>query len=276
MLKQVEVFDLHKITVPTYVDDEGRIDLMLENLDIVGNILLTGPTGCGKSHSVLWLAYDVTGAMVVMYQCTEDTMTYHLTGNPDNKGVFQYGPIPVAIHLARENKDREVYLNINEWNMAPPATMSVLNQVTGIEKSIYINHQYWYRPENLKVILTENPWDDPGYAGAVQQNKATRDRFWFIECDYLKEYSEMKMLMEYNPSRSICGKWAAFARRTRDAYKAGEMTEVLTPRKSIICVQKCLRKEEARVYDEARVQFELDNRPVLDKCWGGYNLPRSP
>jgi MoxR-like ATPase len=238
-----------------------------------GNLAAKGPKGAGKDHLAQQLSED-NKALFLTMTCTPDMSVWDYLGAPkevNEKLTFLYGFLPSLCIWAHKNPERAVIGVIDELNMGPPGAHSPLNSFTDSKRAVTIpfTGDVVTRPENAKLIVTFNPWDQSGYAGTQQLNIALLDRFDAIDIDYLGEFEETKLLVNYNKDLSTCSKWAAFAAKTRMAYKNGELPNVVTTRQLINWVQYAKRQKESYVLELALAQFPDDYHKSVKSFFGG-------
>jgi MoxR-like ATPase len=238
-----------------------------------GNLAAKGPKGCGKDHLAQQLGEDNKALMLKM-TCTPDMSVWDYLGAPKevNKELkFLYGILPSLGIWAHKFPDRTIIGVIDELNMGPPAAHSPLNSFTDSTRAITIpfTGDVITRPENAKLIVTFNPWDQSGYAGTQQTNIALLDRFDCIDVDYLTEFGETKLLTNYNSNLATCQKWAAFAAKTRISYKNGDLPNIITTRQLISWVQYAKKQKEQYTLDLALSQFPTDYQSKVKALFGG-------
>lgn len=151
------------------------------------NLWLSGPTGCGKTAMIRWLAstvkaslYEVTGSARLEFP---DLVGQWVMSGPDGM-TWSDGPLTRAM---REG----AWLLINEADICEPGMLAGLNTVLdGGALTIPEHGSEVVRPaDGFLVIVTANTnggGDDTGlYMSTVRQNLALMDRFTVINADYL-------------------------------------------------------------------------------------------
>ena len=287
MDNQQELFQVHSYDPKSfrasheYIDEMGLLQVLSiclngapdEGVQGNGNVALSGPKGCGKDHLAMESAI-IDEAAMFKTQAFQNMNEMDLLGYPQTFGQevrFVHGILPAACMHGQNNPDTQVYIVIDEVNLASSGVLAVMNPMTDATRSISIpfTGETVKRPENVKIILTMNPWEQAGYAGTNQLNIAMLDRFNIIEVDYLGTRSETKLLMTYNEDYEVCAKWAQFAEKSRSAYKNSEVTNVITTRNLIDYVQYVKVLTERQVIQLALNQFLTDERVRVEKWWGG-------
>jgi len=261
-----------------YIDEHNLLRVLdvclfgAEGVQGNGNVALSGPKGCGKDHLAMQEAINHK-AVVFKTQAFQNMNEMDLLGYPQTFGdqvKFVYGILPAACKYGIQKPKVTVIIVIDEINLATSGVLAVMNPLTDATRAISIpfTGETIPRPENVKLILTMNPWDQAGYAGTNQLNIAMLDRFNIIEVDYLSTREETKLLQTYNDNYEHCRKWAEFASKTRRAYVNAEVTNAITTRNLIDYVQYVKVLPERQVLGLALAQFITDEREKVLKFWG--------
>jgi len=283
--KQEELFQVHAYDPKSFKAAHEYIDEhnLLRVLDVVlfgaegvrpnGNAALSGPKGCGKDHLAMQSAINHS-AVVFKSQAFQNMNEMDLLGYPQTFGDqvrFVHGILPAACKYGAANPKKIVFIVIDEINLASSGVLAVMNPLTDATRAISIpfTGETVLRPDNVKLILTMNPWDQAGYTGTNQLNIAMLDRFNILEVDYLSVREETKLLQNYNEKYEDCRKWAEFAAKSRRAYVNAEVTNAITTRNLIDYVQYVKVLPEKQVVQLALNQFITDEREKVAKWWGG-------
>ena len=178
-----------------FVESSQEIAKVVYGIRNKKNILLNGPTGCGKSFLVEELA-RVEGKKLWTVNCDVELDKTELVGHYEaiaNEGLSVTEWIKGIITLAMENGD---WLVLDEVNMARPEVLSVLHQVLDHRKTLTVKEHGCeeIKPhEDFRVFATMNP----DYAGTAELNAAFRRRFEVIlDMDYLTPARERKLIMD--------------------------------------------------------------------------------
>jgi len=194
----------HKTTPkidPEYVFRSELLALLVaahENKD--DRLLLTGPTGSGKSTCVIQAAARLN---VPFYRVNLDNEVtkadfvgqYTLKGD---ETIYQYGVLPLAMRSG-------AWLLIDEWDMGNPGVTAVLQAVLeGNPLQIADTGEIVYPEEGFRIFATGNTigqGDETGlYSGTQVQNFAQLDRFTMAEyVDYPTATVETQII------KSQCG-----------------------------------------------------------------------
>lgn len=191
---------------PTYIEQKNErstlamaVEASLDpEEDDVWNVLLTGPTGSGKTH----LVYEVCHALgrpVITIQGADGLPPEHLIGyrgirSDGHGGTETYwvdGLIPRAMRMG-------AVLYIDEPNALPDGIRFYVFSAMDHRRQITL-------AENDGEVVTAAPGflvvgamnEGAGYGGTTVLNHAFRDRFDLcVDLDYLDERSERKLLAE--------------------------------------------------------------------------------
>ncbi|MFN7341544.1 MAG: AAA family ATPase [Opitutia bacterium] len=148
------------------------------------NLWLSGPTGCGKTHSVLEVL-KANGTDYIRFQGGRDVTRETLVGYPgltNGSSSFFYGPLSTAIRkgipfiLDEVDKLRDEVLS--ELAAVLEGNDLVLSDNGGERLTL---------PKGFCVIATANTvgrGEGTMYSGTGTVNEAIRDRFIFLQVDY--------------------------------------------------------------------------------------------
>lgn len=166
-------------------------------------LLLKGPTGCGKSQFVEYMAEKLQRPLVSV-ACNEDTNAADLLGRFLLKGgetVWQDGPVVRAL---REN----AILYLDEIAEAREDVLVALHPLTDHRRSVFVDkiHETVSASAQFMVVASYNP----GYQQGLKELKpSTRQRFVALSMTYLpvdKEAEVLRRLSEIDEklAKSLC------------------------------------------------------------------------
>lgn len=153
-------------------------------------LLIKGPTGCGKSHLVAYMAQKLRVPMVSV-ACNEDTSSADLLGRFLIKGaetVWQDGPVTRAV---REG----AILYLDEIAEARQDVVVALHPLTDHRRELYLDriNEMVVAPKSFMCVASFNP----GYQQSFKELKpSTRQRFVNLVMDYLDFENEVQVLMK--------------------------------------------------------------------------------
>jgi nitric oxide reductase NorQ protein len=151
-------------------------------------VLLKGPTGCGKTRFVRYMA-ERLGRPLVTVACQEDLAAADLTGRFLLEGgstVWRDGPLTRAV---REG----AICYLDEVVEARSDVMTVLHPLTDDRRALPLDRlgEELVAPENFLVVISYNP----GYQALSKELKeSTRQRFVSLSFDYPPEEVEAEIV----------------------------------------------------------------------------------
>lgn len=205
------------------------------------NVLMVGPTGCGKTTLIRELAsilnqpfkkYNLNGQVKVAHFLGEKTLEIAESGQT-SVVVWMDGVLPQAMR-------RGWWLLLDEMDMCPPQILSALQGVLEEDKILVImdNQGEVVKPDpNFRIFATANTLgkgDDSGlYAGTNILNEAYLDRFQtIIECDYLDHEAEIDVLVaKTGIDKTQASKMVDVAGKVRLGFKKDECYSTFSTRK---------------------------------------------
>lgn len=191
-------------------------------------LFIWGPSGSGKSSLVgevcgrlNWPLVEVTchqrlepADLIGMYKLMSEA-----PGQPPVM-TFAYGPLALAMQYG-------FVLLINEWDYGDPGSLGVLNEVLqGKPLMIVETGEVIYPHPMFRIVATGNSCgngDESGlFAGILQQNAATMDRFRFSEIGYMPEDDEMDLVCNLFPKipKPLVKRYVKAANAVRERYLA--------------------------------------------------------
>lgn len=153
-------------------------------------LLLKGPTGCGKSQLVGFMA-EKLNVPLVKVACNEDTSSADLLGRFLLKGsemIWQDGPVTRAVR-------KGAILYLDELAEAREDVVVALHPLTDHRREIYLDrtNEVIQAPHCFMCVASFNP----GYQKGFKELKpSTRQRFINLVMNYLDRESEVKLLAE--------------------------------------------------------------------------------
>lgn len=193
------------------------------------NLLLTGPTGAGKTSLVEQLAARI-GWSVFRQQCTGSLefqeMIGRITLKADGSTGWQDGPILMAMRAGG-------ILLLDEVNFLHPDTVAGLNGILdGAPYLIPETGERVFAHPDFRVAGTGNGINgvkSSNYRGTKRQNDSLLDRFTLgIEVDYMTEKEEATLLAQAAPrlDPKIIEIMLALAKSVRKSYDEGDSISV--------------------------------------------------
>lgn len=153
-------------------------------------LLLKGPTGCGKSQLVSYMANKLELPLVKV-ACNEDTSSADLLGRFLLKGsemIWQDGPVTRAVRQG-------ALLYLDELAEAREDVIVALHPLTDHRRELYLDrvNEVVSASDSFMCVASFNP----GYQKGFKELKpSTRQRFINLMMTYLDRDTEVKLLCE--------------------------------------------------------------------------------
>ncbi len=163
---------------PFYLPSANEIDLFEAAYGAKLPVMLKGPTGCGKTRFVQYMAYRL-GRPLVTVACHEDLFASDLVGRyilQNDETVWRDGPLAAAVRMG-------AICYFDEIVEARKDTTVVIHPLTDDRRTLYLERKGEVinaHPDFLLVISY-----NPGYQSVLKDIKqSTRQRFVALEFDY--------------------------------------------------------------------------------------------
>lgn len=173
---------------PFYLPSGKEVDLCTHAHRSQLPLLLKGPTGCGKTRFVEYMA-DQLGRELITVACNEDTSATDLLGRHLLKGgdtVWVDGPVTRAV---REG----AILYLDEIAEARADAIVVIHSLTDHRRELFLDRtgECLKAKDDFMLIVSYNP----GYQRSLRELKpSTRQRFIGISFDYPEEADEVTIV----------------------------------------------------------------------------------
>lgn len=151
-------------------------------------VLLKGPTGCGKSRFVRYMA-EKLGRPLVTVACQEDLAAADLTGRfllEGGQTVWRDGPLTRSV---REG----AICYLDEVVEARADVMTVIHPLTDDRRVLPLDRlgEELHAPDSFLIVISYNP----GYQSVTKELKeSTRQRFVSLSFDYPKAEVEAEIV----------------------------------------------------------------------------------
>lgn len=164
--------------IPFYKEVSNEIEIFEYVYKNKLPLMLKGPTGCGKSRFVEFMAVKL-GRPLIQVSCNEETSAVDLLGRyliKSSETVWQDGPVSRAIRT-----DSILYLD--EISEAREDVIVVLHSLSDYRRELYIDktNEILKASEKFMLVISFNP----GYQRGFKELKpSTRQRFVSIFFNY--------------------------------------------------------------------------------------------
>jgi len=179
-------------------------------------LLLKGPTGCGKSRLVEYMAMRL-GRPLVTVACHDETSAIDLMGRYLLEGgetVWQDGPVTRAVRGG-------AILYLDEFAEARSDVVVVVHPLADHRRSLFLDRhdELIAAPDEFMLVVSFNP----GYQRGVKELKpSTRQRFIGITFDYPKADVECEIVVgETGVEEASARKLVALAAKLREVEALG-------------------------------------------------------
>lgn len=174
--------------LPFYLETGKEADVFLHTAEARLPLLLKGPTGCGKTRFIEYMAAR-TGKQMVTVSCNEDTSATDLLGRHLLRGgdtIWCDGPVTRAVRLG-------AILYLDEIAEARADALVVIHSLTDHRRELFLDRtgEHLVAPDGFMLIVSYNP----GYQRSLRELKpSTRQRFVSLPFDYPPEEQEVRIV----------------------------------------------------------------------------------
>jgi len=202
----------YKIKDEPYYEAVGNeISLYQAAYDARMPMMLKGPTGCGKSRFVEYMAYKL-GKPLITVACNEDMTASDLVGRflLDKEGTkWQDGPLTTAARLG-------AICYLDEVVEARQDTTVVIHPLTDHRRTLPLDKkgELIEAHPDFQLVISYNP----GYQSLMKDLKqSTKQRFGALDFDYPEEKTETNIVTkESGIDAGIAHKLVQIAHRARN------------------------------------------------------------
>ena len=186
---------------PFFIAQANEIEIALAARENKLPLLLKGPTGCGKSRFMQYLAWRFKLPLITV-SCHDDLSTSDLVGRflvKGNEAVWQDGPLTLAVKSGG-------ICYLDEVVEARKDTTVVIHPLTDDRRELPIEKlgEIFRAPPDFMLAVSYNP----GYQSVLKDLKpSTRQRFVSLNFDYPSEELEVRIVF------GECGAGEGLARR---------------------------------------------------------------
>ena len=216
---------------PYYLDSGSEIQLFESAWQAKLPVMLKGPTGCGKTRFVQFMAWRLKRPLITV-ACHEDLFASDLLGRyllKNDETVWVDGPLTQAVRMG-------AICYLDEIVEARKDTTVVIHPLTDDRRMISIDKKgevVSAHPDFMLVISY-----NPGYQSVLKDLKqSTRQRFVGMQFDYPEAQNEARIVMqEGRVSPELAAQLVALAGKIRNIREQG-LTEGASTRLLIYAAQ---------------------------------------
>lgn len=178
------------MTAPYYCPLGSEIEIFEKSRERKLPLMIKGPTGCGKSRFVSYMAAR-TGQSLIKVACNEDTTASDLIGRfliKGNETVWQDGPVTRAVRQGG-------ILYLDEIAEAREDVIVVLHSLSDDRRELYIDrtNEQLVASADFMLLVSYNP----GYQSHFKEMKpSTRQRFITLEFNFPSFEKEVEILVQ--------------------------------------------------------------------------------
>ncbi len=197
--------------------------------------MLKGPTGCGKTRFVEYMAYRLQRPLITV-ACHEDLFVSDLVGRyilRNEETVWMDGPLTAAVRMG-------AICYLDEIVEARKDTTVVVHPLTDDRRTLYIDKNGEVVPAHPDFLLVVSY--NPGYQSVLKDLKqSTRQRFISFSFDYPSAENERGIIAhEAGVDNETAGKLVALGQKVRNIREQG-LTEGASTR-LLIYAAKLIRR----------------------------------
>ena len=198
-------------TEPYYESVANEVDLYEAAYNARMPMMLKGPTGCGKSRFVEYMAYKLNRPLITV-ACNEDMTASDLVGRflLDADGTkWQDGPLTTAARIG-------AICYLDEVVEARQDTTVVIHPLTDHRRTLPLDKkgELIEAHPDFQLVISYNP----GYQSLMKDLKqSTKQRFGGLDFDYPEEKIEVSIVArESGVDEETAGKLVQIAHRARN------------------------------------------------------------
>ena len=216
---------------PYYLSTNDEIRMFEAAFDARLPIMLKGPTGCGKTRFVEYMAYHLKRPLITV-ACHEDLFASDLLGRyllKKDETVWVDGPLTQAVRMG-------AICYLDEIVEARKDTTVVIHPLTDARRTLSIDKkgELIQAHQDFMMVISYNP----GYQSVLKDLKqSTRQRFISLEFDYPEAQKEAEIVShEGNIDMESALRLVSLARKIRNIREHG-LTEGASTRLLIYAAQ---------------------------------------
>jgi nitric oxide reductase NorQ protein len=253
---------------PYYREVAGEVGLYEAAYEARMPVMLKGPTGCGKSRFVEYMAWKL-GKPLITVACNEDMTASDLVGRflLDIEGTkWQDGPLTVAARIG-------AICYLDEVVEARQDTTVVIHPLTDHRRNLPLEKkgEVVSAHPDFQIVISYNP----GYQSLMKDLKqSTKQRFGALDFDYPESEIEAEIVAhESGSDPEMAAKLVQVAQRSRN-LKGHGLDEGMSTRLLVYAAQLIAKGIEPKAACQMALVRPLtddaDMRDTLDAAVGTY------
>jgi len=174
--------------LPNYVPQDNEEELFTHAYEQKIPLILKGPTGCGKTRFVEYMAHRL-GLPLITVSCHEDLTAADLVGRflfMGDETVWHDGPLTLAVRHG-------AICYLDEIVEARKDTTVIIHSLTDDRRMLYLDQtgEVLRAADGFMMVLSYNP----GYQNVVKDLKqSTKQRFASLQFDYPGVETETRII----------------------------------------------------------------------------------
>jgi len=214
--KSKRIEEHYIVDEPFYSPSSNEVEIALSAYKNQLPLLLKGPTGCGKTRFMQYLAWKLKKPLITV-ACHDDLSTSDLVGRylvKGNEAIWVDGPLTLAVRYGG-------ICYLDEIVEARKDTTVVLHPLGDDRRELPIEKRGELLVASPSFMLSVSY--NPGYQSIAKDLKiSTRQRFVSLAFDYPEKDVEVAIVAkEGNIERQLAEKLVRLARMTRNLKESG-------------------------------------------------------
>ena len=216
MVTETLINDCYIKNKPYYLESDNEVSMFEAAYDARLPVMLKGPTGCGKTRFVEYMAHRLERPVITV-SCHEDLFASDLIGRfllKNDETVWVDGPLSTAVRYG-------AICYLDEVVEARKDTTVIIHPLTDNRRMLHIDKKgemIEAHPDFLLVISY-----NPGYQSVLKDLKqSTRQRFTALEFSYPNEENEIEIVVnEGGVGEEVAVKLVSLAAKIRNIREHG-------------------------------------------------------
>lgn len=242
---------------PYYRSVGAEVDMYTAAYDARMPVMLKGPTGCGKSRFVEYMAWKLQKPLITV-ACNEDMTASDLVGRyllDINGTKWQDGPLTVAARIG-------AICYLDEVVEARQDTTVVIHPLTDHRRELPLEKkgELVKAHDDFQIVISYNP----GYQSLMKDLKqSTKQRFGGLDFDYPVAEVEAEIIAhEGNVDKDIADKLVQVAQRSRN-LKGHGLDEGMSTRLLVYAAQLINKGIEVEAATQMALVTPLTDDPDM-------------